>query len=508
MNLESLYSTVAVLNYIGAVCNDTSLIIDKSKRLIVNKDLELSRMHKILYAAVENIFLNGDVKEIDSTAIDMYLSAFPQQHEFFKQNKGIELVEQIKINAKNISFEYSLRTIKKLTLLREYEKVGFNTSFIYDVTVVDPTEMAEQRRKFDELDELDIRNKVKEKIDTIHEKMAIDTADAYSFHAGDGILDLIKRCKEEPTWGYSFQSLLFNRAFRGLLPKKVMIRSASSGSGKSRMSIGDMCNVSAKAMFNNETRQWEENTDTVPSLFITTELDKDEVQLVMLATISGVPEDIIKDGEYTEEVEQRIIAAGEIIQESPIFIEFTTDFSQTDLECLIEKNLNKYGTGFVFFDYIQITPAFAREVRKAFGYDLREDQMLNLLVSCLKNLANKYSLFILTSTQLNRSHKTDEYPDATHLRGGTATADKCDFGVITMKVTKREKEKLERIMQEEGFEHCPIPTHGHHIFKNRGGKYTSVILWVNMNLDNMRIKDCFATTQDFEQIYIEPKILK
>lgn len=507
MNLEALYSTVDVLNYIGAISNNTNLLSDRSKRLVVNKDLELSRMHKIIYTSIENLFLNGDVTEVDATAIDMYLSAFPEQHGFFRQNKGAELVEQMKLNSKTISLEYSLRTIKKLTLLREYEKIGFDTSFIYNTTLIDPMEISEQRRTFDKLDELDIRNMVKDKLDTIHENMAMDTGDAYSFQAGEGILDLIRRCKEEPTWGYSFQSLLFNRAFRGLLPKKVMIRSASSGSGKSRMSIGDMCNISALAMYNNDTHTWDKNPNPVPSVFITTELDQDEIQLVMLATVSGVAEDIIKDGEYTPEVEERIIQAGKIIEDSDIYIEFTSNFSQTDIECIIEKNLNKHETGFVFFDYIQITPAFAQEVRKTFGYDLREDQMLNLLVSCLKNIANRHSIFILTSTQLNRSHKTDEYPDATHLRGGQATVDKADYGIITMKVTKRDKEKLEKLMQE-GFGDCPMPTHGHHIFKNRGGKYTSVILWVHMNLDNMRITDCFATTQDFDQIYIEPKILK
>ena len=507
MNLDALYSTIDILNYLGAICNDTSILDDKKNRLNPLKDLELNRMHKIIYTAVENIYLNNDVKEVDSVSINMFLSGYPDQHGYYIQHKGDELVEKIKESAKIGSFEMSLNTIKKFTLLREYEKVGFGTKDIFNTTLIDPIEISSQRKKFDAMTEVDIRNIVKAKMDLIHENMQIDTGEMFSFHAGDSIHELIQRCKEEPTWGHSFQSKLFNRVFRGLLGKKVMIRSGSTGSGKSRQMIGDMANISAKMMYNTSTHQWMENKRPASSLFITTELDKDEVQLVLLATVSGVPEDIIKDGYYTPEVEERLRIAGEVIADSDMFFEYASNFSLTDLESMIEKNINRHDTGFIFFDYIQITPRYAQEIRKVFGYDLREDQMLNLMVSGLKNMANKYDIFILTATQLNRSHKSDEYPDATHLRGGQATADKADYGVITMRASAKDKEKLKKLMESNNKFNCSMPTHGHHVFKNRGGKYTGIIIWVNMNLDNMTIEDCFVTTQDFEQLYVEPKIL-
>lgn len=507
MNLDALYSTVDVLNYLGVICNDTTVLDDKKNRLNVNKDLELNRMHRIIYGAIENIYFNNDIKEIDAVNINMFLSAYPDQYGYYTQHKGDELVTKIKTIAKNSSFEMALNTIKKFTLLREYEKVGFGTKDIYDTTLIDPVAISLQRKNFDALTELDIRNKVKSKMDLVHENMQIETGEMFSFHAGDSIQELIQRCKEEPTWGHSFQSKLFNRVFRGLLGKKVMIRSGSTGSGKSRQMIGDMANTSAKMMYDNSTHQWIVNNRPTSSVFITTELDKDEVQLALLATISGVPEDIIKDGKYTPEVEERLRVAGEVVIDSDIYFEYASNFSLTDLESMIEKNINRHETGFVFFDYIQITPRFAQEVRNVFGYDLREDQMLNLMVSGLKNMANKYDLFILTATQLNRNHKSDEYPDATHLRGGQATADKADYGIITMRASAKDKEKLEKLMSTNNKFNCSMPTHGHHVFKNRGGKYTGVIIWVNMNLDNMTIEDCFVTTQDFEQLYVEPKIL-
>lgn len=64
-----------------------------------------------------------------------------------------------------------------------------------------------------------------------------------------------------------------------------------------------------------------------------------------------------------------------------------------------------------------------------------------------------------------------------------------------MPVTGADKEKLQHIMTQ-GFNQ--YPTHGHHIIKNRGGKWVKVIVWVFMDLDNVEVIDCFVTTQEFE----------
>lgn len=504
--MESLYSTVDVLNYLGSICNDTSILDEKSNRLYVMKDLE-DRFHKIVYTAIENIYLNNDVSEIDAITINMFLSNFPDQYGCYLQKGGDEFITKIKKVAKNGSYKKSLETIKKLTLLRGYEQLGISTKDIYNTELIDPVEISEERRKFDSLTVVDIRDHVKSKLDTVHEEMQIETGDAYSFQGGEGIHDLIDECNTEPTWGHSFQSKLFNRIFWGMQGSKVMLRSGSTGSGKSRQMIGDMANVSATMLYDNTTHQWVENPRPASSLFISTELMKKEIQLIFLATISGVNEEIIKNGNYTPEVAQRLKKAGDIMLESDIRIEFMSNFSISDLEITIEKNINRHKTGFVFFDYIQITPNFSQEIKRLFGHELREDQMLNLLVSSLKNMANKYDIFILTATQLNRSHKSDEYLDATHLRGGQATADKCDIGVITMRVTERDREKLNKLMSSNKNFNCSEPTHGHHVFKNRGGTKTGVIVWVNMDLGNMTVEDCFVTTQDFTQVYVEPKIL-
>lgn len=507
MNLDALYSTIDILKYLGAICNDTSILDDKKNRLNPLKDLELNKMHKIIYTAVENIYLNNGVKEVDEISINMFLSGYPDQHGYYTQNKGDELVQKIKAGNKACAYEMSLGTIKKFSLLREYEKVGFSTKDIYNTNLIDPIEISAQRMKFDQMSENDIRSIVKSKMDSIHEEMQVDTGDMFSFHAGDDIFELINSCKEEPSWGHSFSSKLFNRVFRGMQGSKLMLKSGGTGTGKTRGMLLEMVMASALERYDVNNHVWITNKRPASSVLITTELSQSECQLILLAIVSGVPEEIIKDGRYTPEVESRILKAGEVIKNSNMYFEFASDFSATDLECMIEKNINRHDTGFIFFDYVQVTPRFAQEMKKLFGYEVQEHQMLNLMVSKLKYIATKYDVFIMTASQLNRSYKQDDYPDATHLRGSQAMADKIDFGIITMRASTKDKEKLEKLMSSNSNFSCSMPTHGHHVFKNRGGKYTGIVIWVNMNLDNMTVEDCFVTTQDFEQIYVEPKPL-
>lgn len=79
-----------------------------------------------------------------------------------------------------------------------------------------------------------------------------------------------------------------------------------------------------------------------------------------------------------------------------------------------------------------------------------------------------------------------------------ATLDKADFGIITTKVSKADLDKLQPII-DEGFK--PIPTHCHHVIKNRGEKWTGINLWFCMDLDTINVeKYCFVTTQDYELI--------
>ncbi len=494
-NVKSIYDVEIAINVLGCIANDLNLIRDR-ECILEGKDF-VNDLHKNVFLVMQNISLEKDVKQVDGLSLESYISAYPDLHAQFMANDGVNFIERIKERSVNVSFEYSSNMLRKFTLLRKFHMVGMDITPLFNPNEVDVIKKSEERKRLEKATVDSIKNYFREKMIEIDLEFS-SNSDAYSFMGGQGTKDLIQRCKKAPKWGKPFQSKLFNAVFRGMQGSKLMIRSAGTGGSKTRQSIGDMCNLAVEERYDKKTKKWIKNKDKQSVCFISTELVEEELQLAMLSTVAGVEEERIKDGIFCKEEEERLNWASELLEEAEIYCEYISDFSIDDIENIIEKNIVRHGVGFVFFDYVQIVPKLAKELNKLFGYNLREDQMLGQFSSALKTLANKYDVFILTSTQLNRSYKTDGQPDATFLRGGMATLDKADYGIITMKATKKDLASIQHIL-DENFGAIE-PTHAHHIIKNRGGRWVAVIIWVNMDLDTINVEDCFVTTSNFELI--------
>ena len=495
INSRLIYDKELANNVLGCIANDLNIVRDR-ECLLQARDF-CDEFHKNMFLVLQNISLEKDVNEVNGYAVDSYIRNYRELHAVFEGKGGIEWLDLIKKRSDNVSYEYASKMLQKLSLLRAFNDCGMDITELYNP---DETDLAKYTAKYKKLEKSDIttiKNYFRDKLIEIDLQYE-NNSDAYSFKAGEGIRDLIKSCKASPKWGKSFQSGLFNAVFRGMQGSKLMIRSASSGSGKTRQSVGDMCNLSVKERYNPRTKKWVKNDDVQASCFISTELTDSELQLAMLSTVAGVEEERIKDGLFNKQEEERLNYASELIENAEIYCEYVSDFSITEIEDIIEKNIIRHGVGFVFFDYIQIVPKLARELNTLFGYNLREDQMLSQFSSSLKQMANKYDVFILTSTQLNRSYKTDNQPDATFLRGGMSVLDKADYGVITMRCNKKDIAEIQHILDEDFG--AMEPTHAHYVIKNRGGTWTAVIIWVAMDLDTINVQDCFVTTQNFERI--------
>lgn len=64
--------------------------------------------------------------------------------------------------------------------------------------------------------------------------------------AGEGIRDLLARLKEHPEVGYPLFGNYINTITNGARLGKLYIRSASTGTGKTRSMIADACTLSCK----------------------------------------------------------------------------------------------------------------------------------------------------------------------------------------------------------------------------------------------------------------------
>jgi replicative DNA helicase len=264
--------------------------------------------------------------------------------------------------------------------------------------------------------------------------------------------------------------------------------------------IADCCYIGTNRIYD-DVFGWIKNGTCEPVLYITTEQELGEVQTMMLAFLSNVNEEHILNGKYEGDEKERVYEAGHLLKNSPIYIEVLPDFSLQDVENKIKKNIRDHDIKYVFFDYIHTSLKILEEItRRSGGVKLREDTILFMLSIRLKDLCNKYGIFIMSATQLNMDYQTSETPDQNLLRGAKAIADKIDLGAILLPVKEDDIESLQRILANNAFERPDLKLS---IYKNRRGRYKSIYLWCKADLGTCRVKPMFATTYGYEIIQID-----
>ena len=282
-----------------------------------------------------------------------------------------------------------------------------------------------------------------------------------------------------------------NTVTRGARLKKFYLRSAPTGVGKTRSMIADCCYIGCNTIRNGTAE---------PCLYITTEQELEEIQTMMLAFLSNVPEDHILNGQYEGDEEDRVREAAKILKDSPIYIEEMPDFSLQDVENTIKKNIRDHDVKYVFHDYIHTSLKILEEIQKKSGVNLREDNILFILSNKLKDICNTYGVFIESATQLNGDWKEAKVPDQNLLRGAKAIADKVDYGAILLPVSSEDIEALETILSSNIFDKPVIKLS---VYKNRRGRYKGVYLWWKADLGTCRIQPMFCTTYDYEMVNID-----
>jgi replicative DNA helicase len=193
--------------------------------------------------------------------------------------------------------------------------------------------------------------------------------------------------------------------------------------------------------------------------------------------------------------------AADILSKAPLFVEELPDFSLKDVEDTIRKNIREHDVKYVFHDYIHTSIKILEEISKrSGGVKLREDNILFMLSTRLKDLCNKYGIFIESATQLNGDWKDAEIPDQNLLRGAKAIADKIDYGSILLGVKEEDIAALESILSANTFDKPNLKLS---VYKNRRGRYKGVILWCKGDLGTCRVKPMFCTTYDYEILTME-----
>lgn len=495
---SNLVDSAAITQVIGCVFNNTS-ILDETDKYIIHEDDFPEDFHKIVFGSIYNIYLTGSKVTID--AVIDYLENRPKYAAIFKKEKGIEYLSSVSQQAKPESFNYYYNRLKKFSLLRAYEANGIDISFLYDANnVLDVKKRQQQEDWLDNASLQDIAQSVDKKTDEIKQKYLEDDL-GIGCQAGEDIDTLIDNLMRRPEVGIPMYGALINTVTKGARLRKYYLRSAPTGVGKSRTMIADACNFSCNKIYHNQFG-WIKNGGSQPTLYIATEQDKTEIQTMMLAFLSDVNEDHIIDGRYLDGELERVKAAAAIIKESPLWIEWLPDFSLKDVENKIKKYIREHDVKFVLFDYLKTSPKILEEItQRSGGVRLREDNILFMLSSRLKDIANEYGVFIMSATQLNESWKSDDIPDQNLLRGAKSIADVADIGMILLRATPEDIAKLEPILSNNP--NLIVPTHKLSIYKNRRGSYTGCYLWCTADLGTCRVNPEFCTDWHHTMMSIE-----
>ena len=177
------------------------------------------------------------------------------------------------------------------------------------------------------------------------------------------------------------------------------------------------------------------------------------------------------------------------------------DFSLSDVEYVIKKNIRYHGIKYVFHDYIHTSMKILEEISKrSGGVKLSEDNILFMLSTRLKDICNQYGIFIMSATQLNADYQYSETPDQNLLRGSKAIADKIDVGMLLLQARDNDYQSLEKILETNTFER---PTIKLSVYKNRRGKYKGIYLWCKADLGCCRIIPIFCTDWSYELVDME-----
>lgn len=221
---------IATTQIIGSIAKNP-LILDQEEKYWFIEDDFPDEFHRVLFGTIFQIHQLG-TKKISLDTITDYLSSRPHNNAVFIENKGEEFLLKATEAAQLASFDYYYNRMKKMTLLRAYDNIGFDLTPYYDIdNIMDIKKKEKQENWLDNTSLEGIANTIDVQISKIRD---IYVNDDYTEtkQAGKGIFDLVESLKIAPEVGIPLYGPLINTVTRGARLKKFYLRSAPSGYGK------------------------------------------------------------------------------------------------------------------------------------------------------------------------------------------------------------------------------------------------------------------------------------
>lgn len=486
---------------LGALLKNPEILDQIEKYQFDQKDFT-DRLSQYIFVAINNLYIQ-DIKKIELIDIQKYLNnTYPVEGKQFEQD-GIEYLNKcvrLAVN-ENERISYYYLKMKKMSLLRTFSSQGVDVRWIYDPETLDSAKIENQNKFLEENSVEDLIKLVQNKVDKVKDIFKFEgtqPADLLGSNVDQFLEDLSKTpAYGAPMAGGGFLNTLTGGARLG----KFYLFSGGTGIGKTRTMLAHMAYLATSEYFDPIAGEWIQK-EPLPALFISTELNKNELTSMSLAFISGINENKILGRQPLSFVEQETLShAAEVLKQIPLYYEVITDFTVEDIERAIKINIDKHDILYCAFDYISTSTSLLAEMAtKAHGVSLREDSILLLLSTKLKDISDAYGVFIESATQLNRTGVNSDEPASTNmLRGASSIADKIDTGVIITKLTDMDKKVYKETLYSKVYPSIQDiePNVTFNFYKNRGLPYNAVRLWGRYDLGTCRLQPLFVTDNDY-----------
>ena len=454
-----------------------------------------SVFERIIFNAIQTLFSNG-LKEINVIDIDNFLTSTAGLKKVFEQQNGIEYLQDALEFSELDNFDYYYSHLKKMNLIRELKKNGFPTDDIYCEDLV-KNDSDEINRNFEKLTEQDIVEIIKKKILTIEQGITKREANE-TISSFNGARDVFEDSSYGGDVGLPLQGKILNEVMGGARLGTLMIRSGGSGLGKSRNMVGDSCMLAFPYRYNTTTEKWCQTGNNSKVLYIATEQKPKEIQRMILAYLTGINESKFRYGNFTEKEKIVIEQAFKIWEEfsDNLIIGRMPNPTNEGLKNYVREQVILNQIEYVFYDYIFIGPALLNEFK---GFALRNDELLLLMCTSLKDIAEELNVFVMTATQVNaNADNNKEIRNEASLAGGRSTINKADFGFIMARPTNEELTTLKDFCDKYG-----APTLVTDVFKVRSGEWNQVRIWSKYDAGTLRKEDLFVTNSRLEIIDID-----
>ena len=419
--LKEYQSLSAISEVLGCLMLSPNLITQYS----FEQEDFTETLHKIILASISGMQKAG-YNVISALDIDDWLSAYPTHHKIFENHRGFEYVESAVKTCSKENFIANYNMVKKWSLLRALKKNGVDVSEFFVPNAISGGNrdlVAMRRKRFEQASTTDILNFYRVRLFALDDRYnGINGRDKLK-PGGQGAIDYMEYLKKHHDVGLSYTSKYLTGITYGIRKKRLCISSSSSGGGKTRMALANICYSFSPRYWSPEEQKWMKNPNGTQNraLYIGTEMElREEIEPILMAYIAGVPQDHITKGEYEPGEEDRLREAAHILEKSHIYLEYMPDYDLASLENIIEKyNAPPYNVDHVFFDYIHTTTNLIAEFQQqsTSKMQIREDQVLANVGLKLKEMTRKYNISIDTATQVSANFQKSDARDETVIRG-------------------------------------------------------------------------------------------